>query len=249
MFMGIGRGDSARRVIGLEPVKMAEFERSLVMIKDLMNGRPVEWNGKELELKWAKGRPEIPIYVAGYGPKALGVAGRVGDGVVIQLADPTSSSGSWASRATGGRGGRPRPGRAQVPIVCAPGLISDDLAEGARAGALVSGDGLEPRHGPARALPPSRSSRRRSSSTSSGASSTTTRTTAASAPSTASSSTTRPATASASSARPSRHAAKLRELEAIGVAHWNIYLMTEGQEEMLEAYGRDIIPQFAQVTT
>ena len=52
-------------MIGLDPVKIAEFERSLVMIRDLMNGRPVEWNGKELELTWAKGRPEIPMYVAG----------------------------------------------------------------------------------------------------------------------------------------------------------------------------------------
>ena len=32
--------------------------------------------------------PDIPIWVAGYGPKALAVAGRVGDGVIIQLADP-----------------------------------------------------------------------------------------------------------------------------------------------------------------
>jgi hypothetical protein len=40
-------------------------------------------------------------------------------------------------------------------------------------------------------------------------------------------------------------AAKLRELESVGVDQFNIYLMTEGQEETLEAYGRDIIPQFA----
>ena len=58
------------------------------MIKDLMNGRPVEWNGKELELTWAQERREIPMYVAAYGPQALAVAGRVGDGVIIQLADP-----------------------------------------------------------------------------------------------------------------------------------------------------------------
>ena len=32
MVMGIGRGDSARRVIGLEPVKVAEFERRCAMI-------------------------------------------------------------------------------------------------------------------------------------------------------------------------------------------------------------------------
>ena len=42
--------------------------------------------------------------------------------------------------------------------------------------------------------------------------------------------------------------AKLRELEAIGVDQFNIYLMTKGQEETLEAYGRDILPQFSGVT-
>ena len=51
MVMGIGRGDSSRRVVGLKPVKVAEFERRLRMIKDLMNGRAVEWNGKELEAR------------------------------------------------------------------------------------------------------------------------------------------------------------------------------------------------------
>src|SRR5215467_9342410 len=79
MVMGIGRGDSARRTIGLQPVKMAEFEQACRMIKDLMNGRPVEWNGKELTLEWARTEPQIPLYVAGYGPKALAVAGRVSD--------------------------------------------------------------------------------------------------------------------------------------------------------------------------
>ena len=88
MAMGIGRGDSSRRVIGLKPVRVAEFERRCQMIKELMNGRPVEWNEKELTLEWAKDLPEIPMHVAGYGPRALGVAGRVGDGVIIQLADP-----------------------------------------------------------------------------------------------------------------------------------------------------------------
>ena len=37
--------------------------------------------------------------------------------------------------------------------------------------------------------------------------------------------------------------AKLRELESIGVDQFNVYLMTEGQEATLEAYGRDILPQ------
>ena len=37
---------------------------------------------------------------------------------------------------------------------------------------------------------------------------------------------------------------KLRELESIGVDHFNIYLMTHGQEDILRAYGSEIIPQF-----
>jgi alkanesulfonate monooxygenase SsuD/methylene tetrahydromethanopterin reductase-like flavin-dependent oxidoreductase (luciferase family) len=40
---------------------------------------------------------------------------------------------------------------------------------------------------------------------------------------------------------------KLRELASVGVDQFNVYLMTNAQEETLEAYGRDIIPQFAGV--
>src|SRR5665213_1168705 len=84
MAMAIGRGDSARRYIGQQPVKVAEFEEACAMIRDFMNGREVHWNGKDLQLKWVRPElPEIPLWVAGYGPKALGVAGRVSDGVVI----------------------------------------------------------------------------------------------------------------------------------------------------------------------
>src|SRR5262245_64811715 len=54
MVMGIGRGDSSRRVVGLQPVRVAEFERRCAMIKDLMNGRGVKWIGKEIELKWVR---------------------------------------------------------------------------------------------------------------------------------------------------------------------------------------------------
>ena len=42
-------------------------------------------------------------------------------------------------------------------------------------------------------------------------------------------------------------AAKLRELEAVGVDQFNIYLMTHGQEETLQAFGADVIPDLAGV--
>ena len=71
---------------------------------------------------------------------------------------------------------------------------------------------------------------------------TTTPSTAASARSTASRSPTRRASGSASSARPRPTSRSCGGLEAAGVDQWNIYLMTHGQEETLEAYGREIIP-------
>ncbi len=127
MVMGMGRGDSARRVIGMQPVKVAEFERDCAMIRELMNGRPVEWNGKHLELAWARREPEIPMYVAGYGPKALAAAGRISDGVIIQLADPVIIEWIMATaRRAAEQAGRDPD--ALACIVGAPSKVSDDIA-------------------------------------------------------------------------------------------------------------------------
>src|SRR5581483_11803362 len=46
MVMGVGRGDSAVRYIGRQPMKVAEFEKALAMIHEFMNGREVTWNDK-----------------------------------------------------------------------------------------------------------------------------------------------------------------------------------------------------------
>jgi probable F420-dependent oxidoreductase len=86
MAMGIGRGDSARRVIGQPPVSIERLRWAAALIKDLAEGRAVDYDGTEVQLKWATG--SLPVWIAAYGPKALRLAGQIGDGVVIQLADP-----------------------------------------------------------------------------------------------------------------------------------------------------------------
>ena len=129
MVMGIGRGDSAVRYIGQQPVKVADFEQRLAMIHDFMNGREVHWNDKDLQLKWVRPElPQIPMWVAGYGPRALGVAGRVGDGVIIQLADPEIIA--WimdTARKSAEEAGRD-PSQLKC-IVGAPAHVTDDLAD------------------------------------------------------------------------------------------------------------------------
>ena len=85
---------------------------------------------EELQLKWVRPElPEIPMWVAGYGPKALAVAGRVGDGVIIQLADPAIVRVDHGPRpAKAAEEAGRDPGALQC-IVCAPSHISDDMAD------------------------------------------------------------------------------------------------------------------------
>ncbi len=87
MDLGIGRGDSARRVLGKPPTTMATLEEAINVIRDLVEGRSVTYEGTELQLPWT-GRWKLPVWVAGYGPMALAMTGRVADGVILQLADP-----------------------------------------------------------------------------------------------------------------------------------------------------------------
>jgi probable F420-dependent oxidoreductase len=87
MDLGIGRGDSARRVLGKAPTTMATLEEAIGVIKGLVEGRTVEYEGAELSLPWT-GAWTLPVWVAGYGPMALAMTGRIADGVILQLADP-----------------------------------------------------------------------------------------------------------------------------------------------------------------
>ncbi len=84
---GMGRGDSAVRAINGRPVKLAEMRESIEVIRALANGQSAEYKGSNLRLPWNPAS-RLPIWVAGYGPNALKLAGEVGDGFILQLADP-----------------------------------------------------------------------------------------------------------------------------------------------------------------
>ncbi|MCD1572533.1 TIGR03842 family LLM class F420-dependent oxidoreductase [Agromyces mediolanus] len=83
---GIGRGDSAVRVTNGKPTTMAELRESIHVIRELANSRAVEFNGATLRFPWSIGS-RLDVWVAAYGPMALKLAGEVGDGFILQLAD------------------------------------------------------------------------------------------------------------------------------------------------------------------
>jgi probable F420-dependent oxidoreductase len=87
MQLGIGRGDSSRRVLGKKPTTLANLEEFVKTFRELNAGHKIEHEGVSTQFPWAKGGVP-PVWVAGYGPKALHTAGRIADGVILQFADP-----------------------------------------------------------------------------------------------------------------------------------------------------------------
>lgn len=87
MDLGIGRGDSARRVLGKAPTSMQDLETAVTVIRDLVEGRRIEFEGTTLELPWSPGG-KLPVWIAGYGPVALKLTGRIADGAMLQIGDP-----------------------------------------------------------------------------------------------------------------------------------------------------------------
>jgi probable F420-dependent oxidoreductase len=83
---GIGRGDSAVRVTGGKPTTLKDLRESIHVIRELANSRSVEYNGATLQFPWSTGST-LDVWVAAYGPLALKLAGEVGDGFILQMAD------------------------------------------------------------------------------------------------------------------------------------------------------------------
>ena len=111
------------RVINGKPVRLAHLREAIGVIRALANGEEAEYKGTTLRLPW---NPDsrLPIWVAAYGPKALALAGEVGDGFILQLADPDITAWSIAAvrRAAEAAGRDPD---AITICVAAPAYVTD----------------------------------------------------------------------------------------------------------------------------
>lgn len=240
MDLGIGRGDSARRVMGKKPTTLATLEKSVRIIRDLASGQPTDYDGEQIRMEWATGN--LPVWIAGYGPKALHMAGRIADGIILQFADPHLIR--WCLGFV--RAGAEAAGRefAAIKIMAAaPVWISDDLAT-ARDHvrwfpALVSNHVMDliARYDPAD-LPPELTAYvqhragydyRHHAEVGSG-----------NAQFVADDVVDRFCIVGPVA----EHHRRLQELAALGVHQFNIYLMSGDEETTLDRYGRDVIPAF-----
>ena len=241
---GIGRGDSALRYLGKKPTTLATTEAAIEVIRGLVRGDEVDYNGQKLQIPWVEEGYDLPVWMAGYGPKALTMTGRVADGFILQLADPYLVE--WTSKFV--RNAAAESGRDPSDVkvcVAAPAYVGDDLAHqrdqvrwfGGMVGNHVAD--LVERYGDDGTMVPAALSdyikaREGYDYEHHGKAG-------------------NPSTDFVPDEVIDRfcvlgpvenHLERIRELESIGVDQFSVYLMHDQMDETLQAYGEHIIPRF-----
>ncbi|MEZ5375718.1 MAG: LLM class flavin-dependent oxidoreductase [Acidimicrobiales bacterium] len=93
-FLGIGTGNTAMRIMGHPPMRINEFDRYLGELAPLLRGEEAEvtWRGTTAPVRhimrddgFVQFEPRIPMYVSGFGPRSLALAGAHGDGAVLSI--------------------------------------------------------------------------------------------------------------------------------------------------------------------
>jgi len=123
---GIGRGDSAVRVIGEAPTTLEDVAHAIRTIRALAEGREVEMHGRTVQIPWVRDG-SLPVWMSAYGPKALAVAGRDADGLILQIADPFVVEWAVGQMRAAARDAGRDPASIAV-CVAAPAYVGSDLA-------------------------------------------------------------------------------------------------------------------------
>ena len=242
---GIGRGDSALRVIGRKPRTLAEMVEAMRVVKGLVAGETVDYHGTDLRFPWVDQGWDLPMWGAGYGPRALDCIGRHADGFVLQLADPQILEWTRVAVMEAAAAQGRAPGSVATCVV-APAYVGDDIAHqreqlrwfGGMVGNHVAD--LVKRYGDnspglPKALTDYIKDRADYDYAHHGRAG-------------------NPSTDFVPDAivdrfcvlgRVEDHIAKLTTLRDMGTDHFAIYLMHDAEEETLDAYGRSVLPVLA----
>lgn len=94
VFLGMGTGNTAMRTMGQRPMRIAEYGSYLRVLAALLRGETVDYtfNGVTRPIKLLMAGkpgmdldPPIPLYVSGFGPRAMSLAGEHGDGLIFAI--------------------------------------------------------------------------------------------------------------------------------------------------------------------
>lgn len=105
-FLGVGAGNTALRVMGQPPQRIKEFDRYLEALAPLLRGEesiieapngPTPIRHIMPDKGFVNFDDTIPLYISGFGPRSLGLAGKYGNGAVLAMPDsPAVMSNIWS---------------------------------------------------------------------------------------------------------------------------------------------------------
>lgn len=93
-FIGVGAGNTAMRIMGLPPQRIAAFDAYLAELVPLLKGEEALIRHGDRQIPIRHVMPDkgfvnfddpIPLYISGFGPKSLAIAGKHGDGAVLAM--------------------------------------------------------------------------------------------------------------------------------------------------------------------
>ncbi len=240
---GIGRGDSAVRVTNGKPTTLATLRESIDVIRELSNGREIDYNGSKIKFEWAS-KSKCEVWVAAYGPKALQLTGEVGDGFILQLADIDIAAWTIDAVRKAARDAGRDPKLVKI-CVAAPAYVGDDLAHmreqcrwfGGMVGNHVAD--IVSRYGDSSSVPAALTDyikgRQGYDYKQHGQAGNTHTTFVPDAI----------VDRFCILGKVDEHLKRLNELQEIGVDQFSIYLQHDGKQETLDAYGKHILPEIA----
>ena len=82
-LLAYGVGDTAVRLIGKRPARVAELEEAAILTRQLLAGEEVEVGAARPA--WLPHARPVPLWIAAGGPRTLQMSGRVADGVFIRV--------------------------------------------------------------------------------------------------------------------------------------------------------------------
>ena len=240
---GIGRGDSAVRVTNGKPTTLATLRESIDVIRELSNGREVDYNGSKIKFEWAS-KSKCEVWVAAYGPKALQLTGEVGDGFILQLADIDIAAWTIEAVRKAARDSGRDPNSVKI-CVAAPAYVGDNMSHmreqcrwfGGMVGNHVAD--IVARYGESSAVPKALTDYikgREGYDYKQHGQAGNTHTTFV--PDSI-------VDRFCILGNVDEHLKRLKELKGLGVDQFSVYLQHDGKEQTLEAYGKEILPEIA----
>ena len=94
IHLGIGTGNTAMRSMGQRPMRVADYAEYLRVLAALLRGEAVDYTFSGVarpirvlmhEDRYMNLEPRIPLYVSGFGPRAMALAGQYGDGLIFAI--------------------------------------------------------------------------------------------------------------------------------------------------------------------